>query len=141
MKWEPGYQRNRKRLLGFTYSESRNGFITEVVYPFRPSGLIIWDAPPLAVVNQCIIGNQYQIVASYDPAPAKFFSLGKNYEQIAALLDEGIELPNWCDFDPIEVSQRVLVQITNSDGPLGPKDGIEVCMWGLSLERVGDINR
>lgn len=119
-------------LLGFRYNEGT--FVAATQRPFRPSGLIVWGAPDCALVQQAIIGNQYQASVSCDPVPARWFAQARNYEQIAKMLDEGKEPPAWVHFDTVRPGAIVRINISDARGvPLGPAEGVELCMWGLAV--------
>jgi hypothetical protein len=122
----------QKCLLGFDCLPD-GLFRSEVVRPFKPSGLLLWGCPPGALLESFMIGPDLQIVASYAPVPARFFQAGDSYEQIAKLLDEGKEPPNWCDWSVIEPGQHVRLAITLDGKKLGAAQLIECCMWGTAV--------
>jgi hypothetical protein len=49
---------------------------------------------------------------------------------IAKLIDEGKEPPNWVDWSPVYVGNRVQVTIADVEGIAFPR--AQVVMWGLS---------
>lgn len=129
----PARRLKRQRcLLGFEYISQT--FIGQVMRPFRARGLVIWGAPEHAVIHQCLAGTNLQIVASWPPVPAAFFAMARTYEEIAEKWADGIEPPAWCTFDPIEPGCQMRVTLASAEGnPLGPSDGISLCMWGVSV--------
>lgn len=130
-----GHVRVRRGLLGFHFRDGLY-FESQTVRPFKPSGLLVWGAPDGALLRQSYIGNDEQVLQSYDAAPVRFFSTGKSYEQIAKMLDEGAEPPEWVDWKPVVPGDIVRIRIESAEGKcLGPKDGLEICMWGLALVR------
>lgn len=124
-----------RSLLGFEYIKGE--FIGQPQRPFRPMGLIIWGAPEFAVVSHAVIGCDLQVLSSWAPVPTKFFSMGKSYEEVAKLLQEGIEPPAWCDWKTIIVGEQVRLILSQktpeSHTMLGPSNGIELVMWGHQL--------
>lgn len=121
----------RRCLLAFYW---RDGvFYSEPQRPFKPVGLMIWGAPAGAKVEHAIVGSNLQLVVSLAPVPCEWFSTAKNYEQVAAMLDEGKDLPQWADWDHVIPGQRFTLTIRSADGrDLGPKDGIELVAWGFA---------
>lgn len=127
-----GPTRVYRSLLGFEYD--RGEYIGRPQRCFKPEGLIIWGAPDGATIQACMIGCELQILSSWAPVPTKFFSMGKNYEQVAELLRAGIDPPGWCDWDAVAVGHLVkLVIIDRELKVLGPESGIELVMWGRQL--------
>lgn len=123
-----------RALLGFEFIAGE--FVSQPQRPFRPRGLIIWGAPNGATVEQCIIGTQLQIQVSVPPVPAKFFAMGKSYEDVAKMLEQGIEPPGWCTWDAVQLGQIVRLTVRDAHhGTLGPNNGIELVMWGHALTR------
>lgn len=101
---------------------------------FRPSGLIIWGAPPMASVEQIKVGNCEQLIVSYGRLPARFFSSGDNFAAIMKLLAEGKEYPSWGTWDTCEVGNILRIVIRDKDDKvLGPEDGIELLVWGITV--------
>lgn len=118
-------------VLGFDFNGS--DFQSQPQRPFKPRGLMIWGAPDGAVVDQATVGQCLQVLQSVDGVPAKFFGFGKNYADLAKMVDAGVEPPAWCDWDTAFVGSVVRIRIRDRNGkPLGPKDGIELCMWGVA---------
>ena len=101
--------------------------------PFKPSGLVIFDAPPGATVSWCTIGADLQAVVSCDPVPAKFFALGDSYAQLAQLISEGKEPPNWCTWDMIQLGMRVKLQLSIGRHPIAPPPvELQPVFWGIA---------
>lgn len=79
------------------------------------------------------VGNMHQLLVSYGAFPAKFFSMGKSWEDIQNLLAEGVQPPAWGTWDTCEVGNLLQVRVTSKNGiSLGPEDGVHIGMWGLS---------
>lgn len=116
-----------------TFGFSRDVWIAAPQVTFRPSGLVIWNAPPLAVVVDVRSGNRLE--GSVTPAgiPARWFALGDSFEQIAAKLDAGQQPPAWVTWSVVSRGTQIVIDLRSKDGePLGPSDGIELCMWGTA---------
>lgn len=118
-------------MLPFRYCYS--AFEAEPQRPFRPKGLVIWDAPKGAEFRQAIIGNRIQLVASCGGIPARFFAYGDSYEQIVAKLDAGLQPPAWGTWDTVQVGHRVVIEITLDGNPIGPENGVSLAMWGFAI--------
>lgn len=123
-------QQIKRTILGFKYEG--NVFQAEIyVGPFRPMGLMLWDCPPRSWISQTLVGNQTQILASWDPIPTEFFTMAKSFEDIAKLLEEGYEPPGWPDFDAAHIGNRIRVAVIDDSGkPVGPPT--RIAMWGLT---------
>lgn len=122
----------RRCLLGFEW-KGELGFVASVQRPFQPRGLAIWGAPPGAVVQQALVGNDLQLVASFGDVPARFFAMGDSYEQIAKLLDQGKEPPAWCDWDVAHPGMFIRVRLCASGkSQVALYEGIELAMWGVA---------
>lgn len=118
--------------LPFRESKERV-FIAAPQRPFKPLGFIIWGAPPLATV-EIQSGVHLQASASADNIPAKWFASGRNFEQVKKVLDEGIDIPTWCNWDIVRpgIVIRALVR-TDGGALIGGKAGVELCMWGETI--------
>lgn len=129
----PPTNRVRKMLTTFDYTGAVWSAMPQVV--FRPRGLIIWNAPPKAIVS-AFVGTTVQLITSYPPIPAKWFGSFANFQQIAKMIEEDKEPAAWGDWDTVSPGMYIRIQIiadkasdmTNSY--LGPDQGIELCMWG-----------
>ena len=121
-----------KWALGFHFQDVV--FIGEVLLEFIPKGLIIWGAPDGAVLRQCVVGIQKRVIVSCDGIPTKFFSHWKSYAEIARDHAEGIEPVGWASWNSIKPGMTIRIGITLDGRPLGPKDGIDICMWGVAIE-------
>ena len=122
-----------KRALGFEYQDG--AFVGNVWTRFLPKGLIIWGAPDGSTLSQALITNANYGLASHAGVPTKFFGHWKSYAEIAKSVDEGLEPPGWCTWSSVLPGQMVRIVISAVDGrALGPKDGVEICMWGVSAE-------
>lgn len=100
--------------------------------PFKPSGLIIWDAPKGTEVTQSVIGNVPQLTVCYGGIPARFFAFGDSYEQIVAKLDKGLQPPSWGTWDTVRVGERITIELMLDGKPVGKPEGISIAMWGVS---------
>jgi hypothetical protein len=111
------------------------GFIARPQRPFKPKGLVIWDAPKGAEFYQGVINNELQLLVGIGGIPARFFAYGDSYEQIAAKLDAGLAPPAWGTWCTIDVGQEVRIEIglPGAERCLGPDDGVSIAMWGLSV--------
>lgn len=128
----PGYEKIWHSLLGLAWADPY--WLGEPVVPFRPEGLVIWDAPPGALVQQAQIGMDHQVKVSHAPVPARWFASGDNYQQIAEAIAAGKDPPGWCSWKVMYPGLRMQLTLMTSDGrPLGPESGVELCMWGLSV--------
>ncbi len=123
--------RLRGALMTFGF---RDGvFVAQPMAVFRPVGLVIWGAPPRSVVEHIQIASMLEGSVTPAPIPVRWFESGDNYEQIAAKLDAGQDLPAWVQWSAVRVGQIVQVRLQTRDGkPLGPDDGIEIVMWGTA---------
>lgn len=129
---QQGTFRVKRGLLGFDYVGTE--FVATCQRPFKPRGLLIWGAPKGATLRHHVIGCDCQVLFSGTPVPVKFFETAKNYEQVAKLLEQGIELPSWCDWDSCGVGSMIRLTINDRQGnPIGPEVGIELVMWGQAL--------
>ncbi len=79
-----------------------------------------------------------QAIASFGHCPARFFATADSFAQVAKMVDDGKEPPAWVTWRACELGSVVRVHIVDAnfgaDGRagriLGPKDGIELAMWG-----------
>src|SRR5262245_26534383 len=93
----------KRAVCGFDYKPDLRLWQAQPLQPFRPLGLMIWDAPIGALLSQAKVSINEQVLVSWQPVPAHFFSMGRSYEEVARLLEEGIEPPSWCQFDTCTV--------------------------------------
>lgn len=122
--------KTRKMMLGCKWNN--NGYwVAYPDLPFTPMGLMIWNAPPGTMIRQFLIGNQTQVLASWDAVPTAFFSMAKSYTQLKTMIDEGYEPPNWCDFDGLQLGNNARMLLIDSKGrPLTEEGDIQMAMWG-----------
>ncbi|SRR6266404_2943548 len=120
-------------LLPFDFIE-KVGFQAQLQRPFRPSGVAIWGAPAGATV-MFFSGVDVVGLASYGEVPARFFAMGDSFEQISKLLDEGKEPPAWVTWRALPPGGVIRAQVRDHDhgSIIGPRDGIEIAMWGIAL--------
>jgi hypothetical protein len=131
MKANETRDRTSRVMLGFEWRADLGCYFSVPQHVFRPMGLMLWDLPdPKARIRQCLIGQNLQIVASWSPVPARFFTMGQSYEQISKLVDEGIEPPSWCSFDVVNLGLALKVEIIDSQDRACPT--CQVAMWGLA---------
>lgn len=132
---DPGsYNRIRKCVLSFYYDRE---WIGEPYLPFKPLGLVIWNAPPNSLLTKINICNAYQAAVSTIPIPVRFFESGLNFEQIVKSLKDGIEIANWCDWDRVGPGQKIHIQmIDNMNCNVEPKTypNVQLVMWGLASD-------
>lgn len=122
-----------RSLLTFSF-QPLSGFSSEVVIPFRPIGIAIWNAPPKST-TEFFVGNMMVGISSIGAAPTKFFAMGDNFEQIKKLLDEGKEPPAWITWPVLDVNMRIRIRVFDQYNKLiGPDEGIELVMWGISIK-------
>lgn len=119
-----------RALLGFRFEGER--FIATPQRLFRPRGLMLWEVPPRAMLEQCLVGMNHQILVSCDPVPAQFFTMGQSFEQIQKLLKEGVEPVAWSYFDTIPIGCTARVVVRDKNGEL-VRDCL-VGMWGYTVE-------
>jgi hypothetical protein len=122
-----------RALLPFVWSDG--AFYGRPQRPFRPKGLIIWNAPPLATVY-AFVGCTVEGVVAYGGIPAKWFASGESYQQIRAKLESGIEVPDWMTWDTCQPGIDIRIEVRDgfdSHRMLGPGDGIELLQWGEAL--------
>jgi hypothetical protein len=129
----PPFHRNERRwsrcVMGFHFHEGW-AFTSMPQRRFVPKGLAIWGAPPGAMVEHIQVRQETPEVSGA-PFPARFFASGDSYQQIAKLIDQGKEPPNWITWPEMLPGMRAVIILRNRDGQLlTPADGIELCMWG-----------
>jgi len=100
--------------------------------PFRPRGLMLWNAAHLSV-EAVIIGNQHQVLVSFGKVPALWFMTSQTYEQVVSARAEGKEPgQGWGSWDALYPGIMVRLLF---DGPLvGPsaEHDVKAVMWGHS---------
>lgn len=121
----------KRGVLGFGFAEGQ--FIATPDRAFKPRGLIIWGAPPGALVKMALLDQREQVLRSADGIPARFFASGESFDEIAKQIEAGKEPPAWVDFDLIEPWSmlRVVVALPQGLG-LGEADGLQLALWGYS---------
>jgi hypothetical protein len=121
----------RKALLPFRWSEREAAWIALPQRVFRPTGLMIWDAPLTASVRAAVIGADLQLVAAFGDIPALWFAFGDSYSQIAEKMAGGLEPPAWGDWDAVNLGSHVRIDLVQDDGK--PVKEARLIMWGLVL--------
>ena len=122
---------SRRKLLPLHYIG--NGVWTQTAQmPFKPRGLMIWDAPPRTTVAHVVIGIGLEMVSSLGPVPARWFMMADSYEQIAKQLDAGKEPPGWNDWSQLEVGQAIRVTLELEKKPLD-ESAAQLVFWGEEL--------
>lgn len=118
----------RKKLLPLVW-QSAGMWGQMAQLPFKPRGLLIWDAPPRTLVSQVIIGIGLEVVSTIGPVPARWFMSGESYEQIAKKIDDGAEPPAWVDWSPMGVGQQLRVMLEFDGRPLADSEA-QLVIWG-----------
>lgn len=126
----------REALLTFdggSYGPNSRVLVAHPQRPFKPRGLMLWNAEHLNV-EAAIIGNSEQIIASCGSVPARWFMTSQNYEQVVAALEAGNEPGRgWGTWDVLRPG--ILCRLI-FDGPVtgaasSSKD-VRALMWGHS---------
>jgi len=99
--------------------------------PFQPKGLMLWDVPPHTQLL-IFIGTNVELIASFGPIPARWFSAWESFQQVAAKIDQGLEPPAWGKFDFVHPGVMIRLRF-DGFGTSRPPEGyekIEAVMWG-----------
>lgn len=118
------YPRVEQSLCPFTYHAGV--WLAQPQRPFRPRGLMIWDAPPKSSV-QIMIGCDLQLVVDVGPLPTRWFSSFQSFEQIAKAIDEQKEPPAWGTWRAVEPGMRIMLRIEPAS------EDLQLVMWGDSV--------
>lgn len=121
-----------KRVLAFTWNEPMGAWHGQPFTWFRPNGILLWGISSPEPTIECKIRAHMQIQASYAAVPALFFACGESFEQVAKKMAEGYEPAGWCTFHPIEPQARAEIIINHNGNSLGPRDGVNIVMWGFA---------
>lgn len=108
----------------------RRVYTAEPQVIFKPKGLMLWGELDDAEVTHVKIGRDYQLVATWGPIPARWFSMAKSYEEVMKAFEEGKDPPGWGEFNVIQLGMHVEVLI-DSKKKLGPT---QILMWGLGIQ-------
>jgi len=124
----------RRTLCAFHWREGV--FSAAPQLPFQPRGLVVEPGEHSdALLSAIIIGRNYQANVTTAPIPVRWFAEGQTFARIAAMLDEGKELPSWVEWDRVEVGQEIQIRIVTrfTGRALEPGDGVDVLMWGWAI--------
>ena len=94
--------------------------------PFKPRGLLLWDVGA-AQIQMCTIGANHELVSSFAPIPARFFTTAASFEQVALAVAEGKEPPAWGSWSQVHVGQ--IVRLVFDSAP----PGVQAVMWGHAI--------
>jgi hypothetical protein len=94
--------------------------------PFKPRGLMLWDAPPSLNVECIVIGNMHQVLVAYGKVPALWFQQAQTFEQVVAARAAGQEPASWGSWDALYPGVMVRLEF---DGPAN----VRAVMWGHTL--------
>lgn len=125
--------RPRRLLFPLMWSTDRQEWGNHVQIPFKPRGLMIWDAPPGAEVVHIVAGPRLELVATLGPVPARWFSIAQSYEQVAKALDEGQEPPAWAEWNFLDVGQYLAIRLELNGRRLAPDGALQLVIWGEAL--------
>lgn len=129
----PSFVKLKKQILGFRWRD--DAWVGEPLHPFKPVGLILWGVSEGMKISQYRLSQQLEVLASWDPVPAQFFTMAKSYEQLAELVESGILPPSWCDFSWCDVGQLIRVELQDPHGERLKEPGlVQVAMWGTSRQ-------
>lgn len=103
-------------LLGVQYPTAHWGtFTAQPDLYFKPVGLMLWDLPDDAILEQCKVMNQEVIICSHGKLPAKAFARAESYEALKKRVDDGEELFNeWMDAPAISPANRVYLLLSSA---------------------------
>ena len=90
---------------------------------FKPRGLLLWDVGRLSL-DLLLIGNDLQLMCSFGPLPARWFTTADSFDAIAKSVADGKEPPAWGDWSA--VLPGVLVRLRFD----GPAPNAQAVMWG-----------
>ncbi len=94
--------------------------------PFQPRGLMLWDVDH-AQLEMLTIGAHHELLCSFGPLPARWFTAAASFEQVAKAVAEGKEPPSWGSWSAVFPGQLVrLVFDRKLDAP-------QAVMWGIAL--------
>jgi hypothetical protein len=117
---------NVEALLAFENRETMTTLESQPQKPFKPRGLMLWNAAHLNV-EAMTIGRDQQLVVSFGKVPALWFMQSQTYEQVVAAHAEGKEPGRgWGHWDQLYPGILVRLQFD------GLVDGVRALMWGYS---------
>jgi len=109
-------------------------FSGEPYSPFKPMGLMLWDLPPDAQLEQCNICNRESIIVGHGSLPAKVFARAQSYETLKARVENGEELfSEWIAAPAMQVGNRAIVRL-KSEIPHGFIH-TQAAFWGHAVKR------
>lgn len=103
---------------------------------FKPVGLALWGAQlAQASVERIQMGNRIEGVTALGPVPAQFFALlqGQSYQHLVKMCEDDALPPFWVDFGAVEPGIAIKIEVTRNGRNIGPSDGVELAMWGLTV--------
>lgn len=125
-----------RALLPFEWNEGAGWFEARTQLSFRPKGLALWGAHlAQASVERIDSGNRIEGVTAVGPVPAQFYALlqGQSYQHLVKMIEDGEPPPFWQEFSSIEPGVSLRVWVTREGRAIGPADGVELAMWGLTV--------
>lgn len=114
-----------------TFEKSGDVFTASPFRPFKPHGLVIYNAPDMAVMRVSIM-NEVVPQVSFVDVPVKFFNLNLSFEQIKNMLDKGEEPPAWCDWPKVNPGSKIDITVYDKTGIVS--NDIQIVMWGHTLK-------
>lgn len=121
-------------LLPFHYENY--AFIAWPQNVFRPEGLAVWAPEDAEVEIQN--GMDVDAVVSSGNTPAAFYYAmpkGMGYAELAERIEKGETPPkSWQEFRTLEVGNSIKISVSRFGNVLGPENGVQLVMWGLTVE-------
>jgi hypothetical protein len=119
-------------LMGVVYPTAHWGtFTAQPDLYFKPIGLMLWDVPDDAILEQCKVMNREVIICSHGKLPAKAFARAETYEALKKRVDDGEELFNeWMDAPAISPANRVYLLLSSVSNASFEKT--RAAFWGHS---------
>jgi len=117
----------RQQLLPFVaYCPGSTTLEASPQRPFKPRGLMLWDAGDLNV-EATYVGNCEQLLCSWGKVPAAWWSTQASFEEVCKALADGKEAASWGTWDSAHPGVRVRLTFD------GDCSRVRAVMWGLSL--------
>jgi hypothetical protein len=113
----------RQGVLTFTRREESPYFQAECQRIFKPKGLLLWDVGR-ASLQMLTIGTNSQLICSFGPLPARWFTTADSFDAVAKAVASGKQPAAWGSWDIVQPG--VLVRL-HFDEPVPLAQAV---MWG-----------
>lgn len=103
---------------------------------FKPMGLIVWGASDQTYIDDIQCGNQSEVQASCSGIPARFFEVGKTFDELKKLAEVGeleLSLPQRSILRMGALHAGMTMRV-RTRGPFS-----QFCVWGVAPNDYGPL--